>query len=111
MLIGQVISRRNYQAYRFGLINYQLGYYYRRYSTDEQTAMDEVFELYKQTPQFQKINSDFTLKQFKFIYFWEYLHRLWVRTLGIIFLIPFIIFVIRKQIDFFLIKRLSLVVF
>jgi len=71
----------------------------------------EVFELYKQTPQFHKINSDFTLKQFKFIYFWEYLHRLWVRTLGMIFLIPFIIFVIRKQIDFFLIKRLALVVF
>ncbi|MGI9531300.1 COX15/CtaA family protein [Lutimonas sp.] len=70
----------------------------------------EVFELYKQTPQFEKINSDFTLKQFKFIYFWEYMHRLWVRTLGLIFLIPFIIFVIRKQIDFFLIKRLALVV-
>ncbi len=71
----------------------------------------EVFELYKQTPQFHQINSDFTLKEFKFIYFWEYMHRLWVRTLGLIFLIPFIIFVIRKQIDFFLIKRLALVVF
>jgi len=70
----------------------------------------EVFELYKQTPQFEKINSDFTLKNFKVIYFWEYLHRLWVRTLGMIFLIPFIIFIIRKQIDFFLIKRLALVV-
>ena len=70
----------------------------------------ELFELYKQTPQFQKINADFTLKQFKFIYFWEYLHRLWVRSLGLIFLIPFIIFVIRKQIDFFLIKRLFLVI-
>ena len=70
----------------------------------------ELFELYKQTPQFQKINSDFTLRDFKFIYFWEYLHRLWVRSLGIIFLIPFIIFVVRKKIDFFLIKRLALVV-
>jgi cytochrome c oxidase assembly protein subunit 15 len=70
----------------------------------------ELFELYKQTPQFQKINSDFTLKEFKFIYFWEYLHRLWVRSLGIIFLIPFVIFVVRKKIDIFLIKRLSLVV-
>ncbi len=70
----------------------------------------ELFELYKQTPQYQKINSDFTLKDFKFIYFWEYLHRLWVRSLGIIFLIPFIIFLLRKQIDFFLIKRLALVI-
>lgn len=70
----------------------------------------ELFELYKQTPQFHKMNSDFTLRDFKFIYFWEYLHRLWVRTLGMIFLIPFIIFVILKQIDLFLIKRLALVV-
>lgn len=71
----------------------------------------ELFDLYKQTPQYHKINADFTLRDFKFIYFWEYMHRLWVRTLGIIFLIPFIIFVIRRQIDIFLIKRLALVVF
>ncbi|MCA0932400.1 COX15/CtaA family protein [Lutimonas saemankumensis] len=70
----------------------------------------EAFELYKQTPQFHKLNSDFTLKQFKFIYFWEYFHRLWVRALGIIFLIPFVVFLIRKQIDTFLVKRLLLVV-
>jgi cytochrome c oxidase assembly protein subunit 15 len=70
----------------------------------------ELFELYKQTPQFQKINSDFTLKEFKFIYFWEYLHRLWVRSLGVIFLIPFLFFLVSKKIDVFLIKRLSLVV-
>ena len=71
----------------------------------------EAFDLYKQTPQFQKINSTFTLRNFKFIYFWEFVHRLWVRTLGIIFLIPFLIFLIRKKIDLYLIKRLALVVF
>ncbi|MCK5678161.1 MAG: COX15/CtaA family protein [Flavobacteriaceae bacterium] len=70
----------------------------------------DSFDLYKQTPQFLKINSTFTIKDFKFIYFWEYFHRLWVRLLGIIFLIPFIIFIIRKKIDFYLIKRLLLVV-
>ncbi len=42
----------------------------------------ELFELYKQTPQYHKINADFTLKDFKFIYFWEYFHRLWVRSSG-----------------------------
>ncbi|MCF6296930.1 MAG: COX15/CtaA family protein [Flavobacteriaceae bacterium] len=71
----------------------------------------EAFELYKQTPQYHKINSAFTLKDFKFIYFWEYFHRLWARVLGLIFLFPFIIFVIRKKIDFYLVKRLLLVVF
>ena len=71
----------------------------------------EAFDLYKQTPQYLKINSNFELKDFKFIYFWEYAHRLWVRILGFIFLIPFVIFLIRKKIDFYLVKRLGLVVF
>ena len=70
----------------------------------------KAFEMYKETPQFHKINSTFTLNDFKFIYFWEYFHRLWVRSLGFIFLIPFVLFVIKKQIDFYLIKRLGLVV-
>jgi cytochrome c oxidase assembly protein subunit 15 len=70
----------------------------------------EEFTLYQQTPQFQKINSTFTLAQFKFIYFWEYLHRLWVRSLGMIFLIPCIFFVWRKMIDRYLLKRLLIVV-
>lgn len=70
-----------------------------------------TFDLYKQTPQFHQINSFFSLKDFQFIYFWEYFHRLWVRLLGLIFLIPFIYFVLKKRIDFYLIKRLFLVVF
>lgn len=76
--------------------------------------MDEwlaAFDLYKETPQFHKINSTISLSDFKFIYFWEYFHRLWVRTLGFIFLIPFVFFVLRKKIDLYLIKRLGLVVF
>ena len=71
---------------------------------------DEAFDLYKQTPQYHKINKHFTLSDFKFIFFWEYFHRLWVRILGFIFLIPFIIFLIKKKIDFYLVKRLLLVV-
>lgn len=72
---------------------------------------NEAFDLYKQTPQYHKINSDFELGDFKFIFFWEYAHRLWVRILGFVFLIPFIIFLIRKKIDWYLIKRLGLVIF
>ena len=68
------------------------------------------FNLYKETPQFHKINSTFTIQEFKFIYFWEYFHRLWVRSLGFIFLIPFIFWVLKKQIDSYLIKRLTVVV-
>ena len=71
---------------------------------------NDAFELYKQTPQFHKINSEFTLKNFKAIYFWEYAHRLWVRLLGIVFLIPFVFFALKKKIDWYLIKRLFIVV-
>ncbi|MFK5957342.1 MAG: COX15/CtaA family protein [Lutibacter sp.] len=70
----------------------------------------EAFELYKETPQFHKMNSMFTVQDFKFIYFWEFFHRLWVRALGFIFLIPFIFFVIKKQINSYLIKRLAVVI-
>jgi len=70
----------------------------------------QAFDLYKETPQYQKINSHFGMADFKFIYFWEYFHRLWVRLLGFIFLIPFVLFILRKQINWYLIKRLLLVV-
>ncbi|MBL4939064.1 MAG: COX15/CtaA family protein [Lutibacter sp.] len=70
-----------------------------------------AFELYQTTPQFYKINSLFTIQDFKFIYFWEYFHRLWVRSLGLIFLIPFIIFLLKKQLSFHLVKRPGFVVF
>jgi len=75
-----------------------------------ETEWVNAFELYKETPQFHKINSTLTIQEFKFIFFWEYFHRLWVRSLGFIFLIPFIIFVIKKQLDLFLIKRLGIVI-
>ena len=70
----------------------------------------EAFDLYKQTPQYHKLNSSFTLRDFKFIYFWEYLHRLWARLLGLVFLFPFIIFLIQKKINFYLVKRLFIVI-
>ena len=50
------------------------------------------FELYKETPQYKKINEGMSMRQFKFIYFWEYIHRLWARSMGFVFLIPFLVF-------------------
>lgn len=46
------------------------------------------FDAYKETPQYQKINQGMSLKDFKFIYFWEYFHRLWARLMGFVFIIP-----------------------
>ena len=57
----------------------------------------ELFDKYKQTPQYRLINFDFTLQNFKFIFFWEWFHRLWARLIGVVFLIPFIIFLIQRR--------------
>ena len=57
-----------------------------------------AFDKYKEIGQFKHINFDFTLEDFKFIYFWEWLHRDWGRLIGIVFAIPFLIFLIRKKI-------------
>lgn len=54
------------------------------------------FAHYKASPQFQYLNSDFTLSDFKSIFFWEWFHRLWARTLGFVFAIPFIYFLVKK---------------
>lgn len=55
-------------------------------------AWQMEFDRYKGTPQYHLINKGMTLSEFRFIYFWEYLHRLWARWMGLVFLIPFIIF-------------------
>jgi cytochrome c oxidase assembly protein subunit 15 len=49
----------------------------------------DAFDKYRQTPQFRLINSDFTLPDFKFIFFWEWFHRFWARMVGVVFLVGF----------------------
>jgi len=58
-----------------------------------------VFELYQQSPEFQKVNSHMDVHAFKGIFWLEYLHRLLGRTIGIVFLIPFIIFFLKGYIQ------------
>ena len=57
----------------------------------------DAFDKYRQTPQFRLINSDFTLSDFKFIFFWEWFHRLWARLVGVVFLVGFVWFLLKKQ--------------
>ncbi len=73
-------------------------------------AWEDEFDLYKTTPQYKKINEGMSMKEFKFIYFWEYFHRLWARSMGLVFLFPFLFFLIRKMLPKDLIRRLGLVV-
>ena len=55
------------------------------------------FGKYQQIAQYKHLNTHFDLSDFKFIYFWEWLHRLWGRLLGIVFIIPFLLFVIQGR--------------
>ncbi|MGE5107498.1 MAG: COX15/CtaA family protein [Sphingobacteriales bacterium] len=56
-----------------------------------------AFEKYKQIGQYKFVNPHFNLEDFKSIYFWEWLHRNWARFIGVVFAIPFVIFIIQKR--------------
>ena len=62
-------------------------------------AWQEAFDKYKEIAQFKHLNSHFSLSDFKFIYFWEWFHRDWARLMGLVFIFPFIYFLIKKKID------------
>jgi len=72
-------------------------------------AWSNVFDLYKQTPEFIYINKNITLEEFQYIFWWEWTHRFVARFLGVVFILPFLYFVIKKKIKIFLIKRLIIV--
>jgi cytochrome c oxidase assembly protein subunit 15 len=57
-----------------------------------------VFEMYQQSPEFQEVNSDFGVNEFKSIFWLEYLHRLLGRTIGLVFFVPFVFFFARGYI-------------
>jgi len=56
------------------------------------TEWQEEFDRYKQIPQFQILNSDITVEDFKSIFWWEWAHRLLARAMGVIFAVPLIFF-------------------
>lgn len=72
----------------------------------------DAFEKYKThaKTQFNAIHRDMTLSEFKYIYFWEYFHRLWARSMGIVFVFPFLYFWRKKYLPRALMKQLGIVV-
>ncbi|MGA1227555.1 MAG: COX15/CtaA family protein [Tamlana sp.] len=64
-----------------------------------ETEWQEAFDLYKQYPEYQKLNNHFDLQDFKDIYFWEWLHRVIGRFIGLVFFLPFLYFLITKQLS------------
>jgi cytochrome c oxidase assembly protein subunit 15 len=56
---------------------------------------DEAFAAYRAFPEYRELRQGMTLAEFKFIFFWEYLHRLVARAIGLVFLVPFVVFAVR----------------
>lgn len=71
----------------------------------------EEFSAYQTSPEFIHYNKHFDLSDFKKIYFWEYLHRLIGRILGLVFFIPFLYFYITKKIQSKRLLRQLLLIF
>ena len=60
-------------------------------------SWNKTFSLYKQIPEYYLENSNMTLKEFKVIFWWEYIHRLLGRIIGLLYIFPLIYFTIKKK--------------
>lgn len=70
---------------------------------------DEAFEAYRQFPQYAILNQDMTLEEFKTIFWWEYIHRLWGRLIGLVFIVPFLLFLRKGWLSRSQLVRLGLI--
>jgi cytochrome c oxidase assembly protein subunit 15 len=59
----------------------------------------ETFAKYQLTPEYLKVNQGMSLEEFKSIFWLEYYHRLLGRSIGIVFLLPFLYFLLRRRIQ------------
>lgn len=69
---------------------------------------EQLFSLYKQIPQYRLLNQGMDLAGFQHIFWLEWAHRLWGRLIGVVFLLPLLIFVARRMIPRVLVPRLAL---
>jgi cytochrome c oxidase assembly protein subunit 15 len=66
----------------------------------------DTFEKYQQYPEFKIKNPDMDLAGFKSIFWLEFIHRIWGRSIGIVFFVPFMFFLLKKKLDRKLIPKL-----
>lgn len=68
-----------------------------------------VFDLYKESPEYKKINYGMTIEGFKSIFWLEFAHRLWGRCMGIVFLLPCAFFLIKGWVSRSLMPRIFII--
>jgi len=69
----------------------------------------DVFNDYKLTPEFLYVNKKMTLEEFKYIFWWEWFHRFFARLIGLVFIIPFFYFLVKKNLNSFFYKRFLII--
>ncbi len=72
-----------------------------------EAAWQTEFDKYKRIPQYATMNAGMTLDAFKGIFWWEFLHRLWARLVGVVFVLPLIWFALRRRLPGALLPRLA----
>jgi cytochrome c oxidase assembly protein subunit 15 len=60
---------------------------------------EALFAKYRETPEFRLVNFDMTLAGFKSIFWWEYIHRLLARGIGLVFFLPYLYFLSKRMLD------------
>jgi heme a synthase len=76
-----------------------------------ETEWGRVFDLYRQTSEYRIQHAGMDLAEFKKIFWWEYIHRLWGRLIGIVFAVPFLWFLFKRAIERPLIPHLVILFF
>ena len=71
-----------------------------------QVEWERLFALYKTIPEYQWENAGMTLQEFKTIFWWEWIHRLWGRLIGLIFAVPLVFFWVKRALPQWLKKHL-----
>jgi cytochrome c oxidase assembly protein subunit 15 len=66
-----------------------------------------LFALYQEIPEYQVLHREMALEEFKAIFWWEYLHRLWGRLIGVVFAGPFLWFWLRGRLNRRLVPHLA----
>ncbi|MAC95354.1 MAG: heme A synthase [Flavobacteriales bacterium] len=75
----------------------------------DEAHWNELFDKYKQYPEYQQVNFNFSVEEFKRIFWWEYIHRQFGRMIGLVFIVPFLWFWLKGKLNSSLKPKLILI--
>ena len=81
-----------------GIIHNKMGIIYQILPPLNESSWKYYFEEYKKIPQYDLLNFNMSLNEFKIIFYWEYIHRFLARLIGLFILLPLIYFYLTKKI-------------